>query len=237
MNWLKIKNLLLDIFFPKFCFSCQKEGNYLCEDCKACLEISENLFCLCKIPQRLTAEGKCPKCASKKLNGLYFALSWQNKTVQKLIRQFKYEPFVKDLSENLTDFIITHFKAINKCEKDFEGKILIPLPLTRKKIRYRGFNQSEEIAKKLSDKLKIPVLKDCLIKIKETSPQVELSKEKRSENIKGAFEVKDKEKIKDKKILLVDDVYTTGSTLEEAARVLKESGAKEVWGVVVARGN
>jgi ComF family protein len=200
------------------------------------LEISENLFCLCETPQRLSFEGKCPKCSFKKLDGLYFALSYRNKTVKKLIHQFKYEPFIKDLSENLADLIITHFQTLNKCEKDFEGKILIPIPLTRKKLKNRGFNQSEEIAKKLSEKLKIPVIADCLIKIKENLPQMELSLKERQENIKGAFEVMKKEQIIGKKIMLIDDVYTTGSTMEEASRILKESGAKEVCGVVVARG-
>ena len=237
MNLTKIKNLLLDIFFPKICFCCQKEGSYLCEDCRACLEITENVFCLCENPQRLSFAGKCPRCASKKLNGLYFAASYQNKTIQKLIRQLKYEPFIKDLSENLADLIITHFRSLNKSEKDFDGKILIPVPLGQRKIKNRGFNQSEEIAKKLSEKLKLPLFSDCLTKIKENTSQAELSKEKRMENIKGVFEVKNKEKIRDKKILLIDDVYTTGATLEEAARILKEAGAKEVFGVVVARGD
>jgi competence protein ComFC len=233
---MKIKNLLLDILFPKFCLGCKKEGTYLCEDCKACLEISENIFCLCETPQRLNFGGKCPKCGFKKLDGLYFALSYQNKTIKKLIRQFKYEPFIKDLSENLADLIITHFQRLNKCEKDFAGKILIPIPLTGKKLKNRGFNQAGEIAKKLSEKLKIPVIADCLIKIKENLPQMELSLKERRENIKGVFNVMKKEKIQGKKILLIDDVYTTGSTMEEASRMLKESGAKEVWGVVVARG-
>lgn len=233
---MKIKNFLLDILFPKFCLGCKTEGTYLCEDCKACLEISENVFCLCETPQRLSFGGKCPKCSFKKLDGLYFALSYRNKMVKKLIHQFKYEPFIKDLSENLTDLIITHFQTLNKYEKDFEGKILIPIPLSRKKLKNRGFNQAEEIAKKLSEKLKIPILTNGLIKTKENLPQMELSGKERQENIKGAFEVIKKEEIQGKKILLVDDVYTTGATMEEAARVLKEAGAKEVFGVVIARG-
>ena len=113
---------------------------------------------------------------------------------------------------------------------------MVPIPLTKKKLKQRGFNQSEEIVKELSESLKIFFLDDCILKIKETSPQIELSGKAREENIKGAFLVKNNEKIKNKKILLVDDVYTTGSTMEEVSKVLKESGAKEVWGLVVARG-
>jgi len=108
--------------------------------------------------------------------------------------------------------------------------------LEKRKLKQRGFNQAEEIAKELSSFLKIPLVSDCLTKIKETLPQVELSGKKREENIKGVFLVKNNEKTRGRKVLLVDDVYTTGSTMEEAARVLKTAGAKEVWGVVVARG-
>jgi len=83
--------------------------------------------------------------------------------------------------------------------------------------------------------LKIPLLNDVLIKIKETLPQVELSGKKREENIKGVFLVKNNKETRERKVLLVDDVYTTGSTMEECAQVLKTAGAEEVWGVV-ARG-
>ena len=84
--------------------------------------------------------------------------------------------------------------------------------------------------------MKIPLISDCLLKVKETFPQVELSGKEREENIKDAFLCQNREKIQGKRILLVDDVYTTGSTMEEGARVLKIAGAKEVWGVAVARG-
>ena len=76
---------------------------------------------------------------------------------------------------------------------------------------------------------------NCLVKIKETLPQINLSGKERQENIKGVFSIKNKELIKNKKVLLVDDVYTTGSTMEECARVLKVIGAKEVWGIAAAR--
>jgi len=231
----KIKKFLLDTLFPKFCLGCTREGTYFCADCQACLEISGDNFCLCGDPKRLTGNGKCRNCRSKKLDGLYFAVSYQNKIVKKLIRQFKYEPFIKELSEPLTNLIITHFLLLDKGGQIWKGKILVPIPLSKRKMKIRGFNQSEEIAKKLSEKLKIPLFGDCLIKVKENLPQMELSEKERQENIKGVFEVRSKEKILGKKILLIDDVYTTGATMEEVAKILKEAGAKEVWGVVVAR--
>lgn len=215
----RIKNFILDLFFPKFCLGCQKEGEYLCQDCRSILEISS-------IHQ---------KYSTKNLNDLYFALPYQNPLVKNLIKLFKYEPFIKELSESLSSLIIEHFQLIEKPLTDFSNFILIPIPLKEKRERWRGFNQAEEIGKKLSKFLKIPLFCDVLIKIKETLPQVELSDIERKENIKGAFKIKNKEKIEGRKILLVDDIYTTGSTLEEAARVLKEAGAKKIIGIVIAR--
>lgn len=231
----KTKDFLLDTFFPKFCLNCQKEGCYLCEDCKSLLEISEYQYCLCQKPKRIFEKGKCFQCHSKSLSGLYFALPYQNNLIKNLIQRFKYEPFIKELAILLSSLILNHFQLLVN-PPDFSIFILVPIPLDRKRLKWRGFNQAEEIGKELSKSLNIPLINDVLIKTKETPPQVELGGEVREENIKGAFLVKSKEKIQGKKILLVDDVYTTGSTMEEAARVLKTAGAKEVLGAVVARG-
>ena len=230
-----IKDFLLDLFFPPFCINCGREKSYLCEDCKSLLSILEHRYCLCKKPTRLLKKGKCKRCRPKKLNGLYFALPFQNLLAKKLILQFKYPPYLKDLSSTLASLIINHFQLLDN-RPDFSGSILIPVPLDKKRLKRRGFNQAEEIAKILSEFLEIPLINDALIKIKETLPQVELSEKDREENIKGVFLVKNSHKTKNQKILLVDDVYTTGATMEECARVLKIAGAKEVWGIVVARG-
>ena len=114
--------------------------------------------------------------------------------------------------------------------------ILIPVPLDKKRLKWRGFNQAEEVGKELYKFFNIPLISDCLIKIKQNLPQIELSGKQREENTKGVFSVKTKELINGKKIVLVDDIYTTGSTMEECAKVLKTVGAKEVLGIVVARG-
>jgi competence protein ComFC len=231
----KIKDFLLKIFFPKFCFSCQREGSYLCPDCSATLDILESNFCLCENPSRLPAAGKCFLCQKKSLNGLYFAVSYKNNLIKTLIHRFKYEPYIKELATSLACLIIAHFNLIQKV---FSGEnfIIVPVPLTKKKLKKRGFNQSEEIAKELAKNLSIPLLSDCLIKEKETPAQMELKKEARQNNLKGVFSISDPGRIRGKKILLVDDVYTTGSTMQECASVLKKAGSQEVWGVAIARG-
>jgi len=232
---IKSKKFILDLFFPKFCLNCGSEGNYLCEDCLSIIDILESQFCPgC---QKRVVDGKiCPSCRKYiKLNGLYFATSYQNKLVKKLVTQFKYEPFAKELKESLALLITTHFQLCGKKEGDFSDFYLIPVPLEKKRLKWRGFNQSEEIGKELVKFLKIPLIGDVLYKIKETPPQMELTAEERKENLKEAFFVKNKEKFLDKKILLVDDIYTTGATMQECALTLKRAGAKEVWGVAVAR--
>ena len=140
----------------------------------------------------------------------------------------------------LTSLIIPPlWQTINnniKWDIQYTEAFLVPIPLSRKKLKERGFNQAQEIAKELSLSLKIPLLSDVLLKIKETSAQVELQGKDRQENIKGVFVCQKPDLIKSKKIILIDDVFTTGATMEECARVLKTAGAKEVWGVTVARG-
>lgn len=214
-----LKELILDIVFPPSCFVCKREGDYLCQDCKAVLEIS----------------GVHKNYCGKNISDLYFALPYQNSLINDLIKKFKYEPFVKELGKSLSSLIIEHFNLLDN-KPDFTGFVLVPVPLGKKKLKWRGFNQAEEIGKELADFLKIPLISDVLIKTKETLNQVDLNNQEREENIKNSYSCRFQEKIKGKKILLIDDVFTTGSTMEEAARVLRESGAEKIIGITVARG-
>jgi len=235
--FISIKNFLLDLLFPKFCISCGKDGSYLCQNCFSLIDILERQYCpFCSRP-KIVIDGKtCNFCnRSKSLNGLYCAASYNNFIVKKLINQFKYEPYIKELSKPLSSLIVTHLINLDKVE-NFQDYILVPIPLHKKKLKKRGFNQASEIAKELSENLKIPVFNDALIKTKQTPAQVNLKKEEREENIKGVFLCQKPELVMGKKILLIDDIFTTGSTMEQCARLLKEAGAKVVWGIIVARG-
>jgi len=215
---MKFKEFILDLIFPKFCLGCKGEGTFLCEDCFSILEISTFH----------------QKFRGKNLTDVYFPVNYENFLVKKLIQSFKYPPLIKELKKESALIIISHFLLLDK-RPDFSDFVLVPIPLSKKKLKWRGFNQAEEIAKELANYLKIPLISDCLVKIKETKDQVELSEKERRENVRGAFFVKDKTKIEKRNILLVDDVFTTGATMEEAARVLKEAGAKKIVGIVVAK--
>ncbi len=215
MDWKKVKNFILDLLFPKFCFGCKREGTFLCRDCLATIEVF-------KFHKKLK---------TKFLDDLFVATEYKNAIVKRMILAFKYEPFVKELKKDLANLIKVHFQLLDE-EFDFSDFILVPIPLEKKRLRWRGFNQAEEIAKELVDFFKVPLISDCLIKEKPTLPQVELSEKERKENLKGVFKVE--KKVRGKKILLVDDVFTTGATMEEAAKILKEAGAEKVIGTAVA---
>jgi ComF family protein len=237
---MKIKNIkesILDLLFPKFCLGCHKEGTFLCQDCLFTIEISEYTFCpYCSLPKRTFAGRTCQKHRNQNLSGLFAATSYQNKLLKILIKNFKYPPFLKELAKPLSFLIISHF-ILSGNENIFNSKdcLILPIPLHKERLKWRGFNQSELIGKEISNYFKVEFRNDILFKIRKTQPQVELKKEERKINIKDAFEIKNPEILKGKRIFLVDDVFTTGSTMEEAARILKLAKAKEVFGVVIAR--
>ncbi len=218
----------------------------MCEDCRALLDIAQYDYCLCeKKPQIIPPQqlaGKCSRCRDKKLAGLYFALPYKERALtKKLIHQFKYKPYTKALAKPLASLLIEHFIITGKnTDEIWQNSVLVPVPLDKTKLKNRGYNQSEELAKELSKVLKVPVFSDVLTKIKQTSPQMELKKEEREKNLAGAFAIKNcapsgVAQFSGKKVFLVDDVYTTGSTINECARVLRDAGAKSVWGICIAR--
>jgi ComF family protein len=234
--WKTFVKEILDIFFPIRCINCQKEGDYLCDDCLSLIEISKFQYCPFCRPPKITKDGKSCKVHKKHLDGLFSAASYKEALVKKAIHLFKYQPNLLGLAEPLSSLIISHLDFLGN--KHLSGFVLVAIPIHKSKLKQRGFNQSEEIAKELSKKINGTLfLKDALLKIKKTPPQRELKRKEREKNIKGVFVVNPKKLdfIKNKKVLLVDDVFTTGSTMEEAAKVLKKAGAKKVFGVVIAR--
>ncbi|MBO4347856.1 MAG: ComF family protein [Lachnospiraceae bacterium] len=119
--------------------------------------------------------------------------------------------------------------------RNFEADALIPVPLHRSKMLKRGYNQSEVLAKHLSNRLGIPLINDVLIRCKKTKEQKKLTNLQREKNLRGAFHIAQKG-VKLYTVILVDDVYTTGSTLDEASKVLLEAGVGRVYFVTIAVG-
>lgn len=228
---------LKEILFPKFCLICKKEGSFLCEDCLSLIDIHS--FAYCPICQKRVLDFRtCKECKRKtNLSGLLFATYYEkNEILKKLIDYFKYPPFVRDISKDLSKIIISYLSLI---EFNFpENSFFIPVPLSKKRERWRGFNQAKEIAKELSKFYNIALIDNLVLKIKETSPQVELSQKERETNLKGAFKLNENfsGNLKGKTIFIVDDISTTRTTLEEVAFEIKKLKPKEIFGLVIARG-
>lgn len=218
---------LLNLLFPKHCVVCKKEGSFLCDDCLSLIEINPFRYCLC---EKLKKEDKCNNCKNRYLDKIFSASDYNNKIVKTAIHKFKYS-YIKELSLPFSFLILKHLENVN-CSID-NSFVLVPVPLSQKKIRKRGFNQSEEIAKNISKVTGLLLDSNCLIKIKENKSQAELNKTERINNIKNVFKVT--KELKNKNILLIDDVYTTGSTMEECSKELKKAGANKVWGITIAR--
>jgi len=115
------------------------------------------------------------------------------------------------------------------------GDALVAVPLHARRLRERGYNQSDLIAKELSKRIGLPVIEDCLIRIKQAQPQVRaVDAEERRRNVADAFVCRD-ERVKGERIILIDDVCTSGATLESCAAALKDKNTRSVWGLTLAR--
>ncbi|MDD2646526.1 MAG: ComF family protein [Patescibacteria group bacterium] len=234
MNITKIKNYLLDLIFPINCLGCGQDNFYLCPDCLAKIKPVDYFVCpICRLPSEhgLT----CPNCRHKtSLDGLIFAANYEQPLLQKAIGKMKYQ-LIKDLIGPLSQILINVLvpSSFISC---FLVDLVVPVPLHRRKIAERGFNQSELIAKIIGEKFNWPVETESIIRFKSTKNQASLSKEKRLKNVINAFRVVGAHKLKDKNIVLIDDVCTTGATLEEVAKLLKTNGAKKVFALTLARG-
>lgn len=237
---------LLDFLFPKRCVNCKKQGSYLCQNCFIYLSFDVKSLCLvCDKPifNNLTH----PVCRRKySIDGCFSALTY-NKTTQKLIYNFKYKPFLKDLTTVLTDLFYESIIQNENFNKELKGPpagewVFIPIPLSSQKFKKRGFNQSEILAKELAKKFNLP-FENILKRTSDTKSQVGLSNIKRKENVKGVFKIVNHKSsipiksgsIINQNVFLVDDVVTTGSTLLEASNVLKRNGTRRVIGLTLAR--
>lgn len=242
----KIKSFILDILFPIECLGCGKEDIWVCKNCFRKIKFGLVDRCVvCKKPSEFGATHQ--ECKSDTaLNGIIIACVWEDKLLQDLIHKFKYN-FIQNLSYPLAQILITKMKAWRRRTEDNYPKILVdpdliivPVPLHKKRLLWRGFNQAELLADKVANYFNWQIRTDIIIRKKHTKSQVKLKRKKRLQNIKNAFEIKINQdnnlNLKNYNILLVDDILTTGSTMNECARVLKNNGAENVWGMVLARG-
>ena len=177
-----------------------------------------------------------PRCKSRyTIDGAFSAISYKG-IVKKLIYNFKYKPFLSDLKNSLVELFYESIIQQEIFQKVYATKpFLVPIPLHKKRLRMRGYNHAKLLSVGLSQKLDLK-LTEILERTRNTKSQFGLDLKKRKENISNAFTVVPNVLIsQNPNILLVDDILTTGSTLLEAARILKRSGVKKVWGLTLAR--
>ncbi len=231
-------NLLLDLFFPKRCVGCRQFGSYFCKECIT--EIKQGDL-ICPACEKLSVGGQTHLICKKRfgLNGLW-SLGLYEGSLRSAITQLKYK-WVRALAEELTNITIEYWAIyqpflLDKIKQDYgQGWVIVPVPLSVWRQNWRGFNQSSLIGQSLSKKLGLDYC-EGLKRIRHTKPQVSLKGYQRKQNIKGAFTTQEGIDFKKyPKILLLDDVWTTGSTMRECGYELKKAGAKQVWAITLAR--
>jgi ComF family protein len=220
---------LLDLFFPKRCVACGSFGTYLCEEDRLSIRAGKDFCPICLKSSVLGfTHSKCKRALG--LDGLVCVFYYKS-PIKDLLHELKYK-MVRDLLETL---LLETKRSKKLSEYDFTGFDLIPIPLFWQKKNWRGFNQTEEIGKRIAKLLKIKYLDKILVKSKSTPPQAKLARQARMVAVEKSFNAL--ADLHQRKILLFDDVWTTGATMKEAAKVLKRKGAVEVWGLVIASGH
>lgn len=220
-----------DIFFPVNCLNCAKEGDFVCEECLKTLDLS-GVFC-CPVCHKKTILGDyCDSCQPFFLDNHCAVTPYDEKAlIGEIIHIFKYQ-YAEDLVKTI-EKMLEIFLENNKLP-DFD--VISFVPLHGRRYVERGFNQSEKIATALSKFVNKPVL-DLLKRTRYTKPQAKFNRQERLINLQDAFAFNYKKSdLSNKSVLLVDDVFTTGSTVQECAKVLKGNKIAKVIGFSLARG-
>jgi len=221
------------LLYPEFCRHCGKrldtERQFLCSECEKKLIYLENICQKCG--SVLTSEN-CLVCAD---NHFYFdkarSLFPFTKVIQSLIHDLKYEEITK-VANLLCKYICNYMEKYQIFQ---DTDIIAPVPLHRVKKRSRGYNQSEKLSRQLAKNLKIKHLPDLLKRNRFTDTQTKLTRQQRYKNVAEAFILNTKYRIKRKNILLIDDVFTTGSTVNSISKVLKNSQVSKIYVLTIAR--
>ena len=225
----KLKGIALDLLFPQWCVGCGKEGSFICDSCRqSLLQIIPPLCPKCGRPQ--PSGTLCPACVSwqAKIDGIRSPFRFDG-VIRQAIHQLKYRN-LRALALLLAQLLRDYLAA-----NPVPAEVLVPVPLHKKRLRERGYNQSSLLARELGKLIELPIVDDCLIRERHSLPQARTSTvDERRSNVVNAFACRDCE-LQGKQVLLIDDVSTTGATLDACAEVLKASGATSVWGLTLAR--
>jgi ComF family protein len=242
--WRGIGSRLVDVILPWHCYHCGQpsasdgRGGF-CASCWNMIRLIRPPYCPCcgapfRSPIALTysPEYRCGACRTKPPPFDHArAIGRYEGPLRQAIHLLKYRGKLR-LQQPLLQLTLEHFDA------NFPGTtydVIIPVPLHRERLMQREFNQAAVIARGLARHLNVPMLERLLVRVRSTRPQVELSGSERRQNVKQAFAVTNAAGLEDRRVLVVDDVFTTGATLGEVARTLKAVGATQVDVFALAR--
>lgn len=228
---------LLNFIFPPRCCTCRNvisfdNSRYICEECYASLPFIDSPACR-YCGKALEAGECCSECEGQdSIFDRAICACEYKEGMREILHTFKFRGKIK-LSGFLSDILYGKIKQVTDISK-FD--IIICVPLCSGRLKERGFNQSELIAKNLGSRMGVPYRPGVLERTRNTPKQSGLGRADRIGNVCGAFRVADVEPVYGKRVLLVDDILTTGSTLRECSRELKKAGAREITVVAVATG-
>jgi len=226
--WTRLGTMLLDLLFPPRCVGCQRMGNWLCAACLEAVGRVRGPVCPhCGRPFR--DSGLCPDCAggSFALQQVRAPLFFEG-TIQRAVHALKYR------GRHVLAGPLGRLLANTLGELDWPAATIVPVPLHRLRERARGYNQSALLARPVAAQVGWPLQESGLIRERNTPPQVGLDRPARQENVRGAFRWTAPAP-PPARVLLLDDVYTTGATMEACAQALRQAGATEVRGLALAR--
>jgi len=216
------------MFFPPWCIGCGREGEYICDACRRQLPFIYPPVCsVCGRP--LTVDNTCPGCIGSqvKIDGIRAPFLF-NGVIRQAVHEFKYRN-LKAIAPLFAGFLHDYL-----VENPLPYDVIVPVPIHQRRYRERGYNQSSLIARELGRMSGLPVVDDCLIRKINTPPQVRTTSAlERWKNIADAFACADR-RLTAKHVLLIDDVSTSGATMDACATALKNAGAASVWGLVIA---
>jgi ComF family protein len=233
----RIIHWLTELVWPTRCLSCRTYGAALCAACMASMPRRTHQECIvCKHP---TPQGApCGRCTTHTLvDRLLIAGPIDHPLIHTAIHTLKYRHSMM-LAEPLADWLVGTL-ALRQATREpfYANPLLIPVPLHPHRHHERGFNQSELLARRAASIIAMPYSSDTLRRIRHTASQVKTqSRWERIDNMKGAFACQRPDIVRDRDIVLIDDVCTTGATLDACAHALKDAGARSVTAVVLARG-
>lgn len=219
---------IVDFVYPKICVGCGVWGSFLCGECVERLDFVDQICPMCG--EESIMGWTHPRCKSKYgMDGLIAIYEYQEPVARAVVDGIKY-----GFNRDLIKMVLKNFSF----EAGIKFDLLVPIPLHYYRENWRGFNQAELLAQVISSQMTSIKVEKLLVRVRNTKQQVTMkSREEREENIRGAFKINKKfknPKLKKLKILLVDDVFTSGADMRECTRVLKKAGVEVVWGFALA---